>query len=192
MLDIKLAEVLAKTDSPLKEKATVTEAIKDVKVLDAPIAKHVEVRERTGLFVDNPTVDGVSAWIKEVNPNFDPFDIESPYNSNCGACARVVYERLNGNDAFCASAHNIPTDAEMEQQLGKKFVSMSPDEIERRLLAAGDGAHAVIGVDRAFGPGHWFNAACLEGRVVAIDGQSGEVREWPPDYGNVINWEMSV
>jgi len=60
------------------------------------------------------------------------------------------------------------------------------------VLEAGDGAHAVIGVDREYGPGHWFNAACLEGKVVAIDGQSGEVLDWPPDYGHVVNWEMSV
>ena len=71
-------------------------------------------------------------------------------------------------------------------------VSMSPAEIERRLLEQGDGAHAIIGIDRAEGPGHWFNAACIDGRVVAIDGQTGEITEWPPDYGNVVNWEMSI
>ena len=71
-------------------------------------------------------------------------------------------------------------------------VSMSPYEIEQRLLSEGDGAHAIIGIDRAQGAGHWFNAACLNGKVVAIDGQSGEVMDWPPDYGDVVNWEMSV
>ena len=80
----------------------------------------------------------------------------------------------------------------MEKLLGKRIVSMSPEEIEKKLLEAGDGAYAVIGVDREYGPGHWFNAACLEGKVVAIDGQSGEVLDWPPDYGYVVNWEMNV
>ena len=121
-----------------------------------------------------------------------PFDVKSPYNVNCGACAYVVYERLNGNDATCASANNIPTNSEMENLLGKRIVSMRPEEIEKKLLAAGERAHAVIGVDREYGPGHWFNAACIEGRVVAIDGQSGEIFDWPPDYGHVVNWEMSV
>lgn len=60
-------------------------------------------------------------------------------------CAYVVHERLNGIDATCASANNILTDAEMEELLGKRIVSMSPEEIEKKLLEAGDGAHAVIG-----------------------------------------------
>ena len=69
---------------------------------------------------------------------------------------------------------------------------MSPSEIEQRLLEQGDGSHAIIGVDRAEGPGHWFNAACMNGKVVAIDGQTGEITDWPLDYGNVVNWEMSI
>lgn len=192
MLDFNIEETLSKMESPLKEKATLIDGIRENKDLDSPIAKFVEVKERTGRFSENPTIEGVRSWIKEINPNYDPYDMESPYNVNCGACAYVVHERLNGNDATCASANNIPTDAEMEELLGKRIVSMSPEEIEKKLLEAGDGAHAVIGVDREYGPGHWFNAACLEGRVVAIDGQSGEVLDWTPDYGHVVNWEMSV
>ena len=160
--------------------------------LDAPIAKSVDIKWKEGKFSDTPTIEGIASWIKEVNPNYNPFDIDSAYSFNCGACAYVVHERLNGNDAVCASANNIPTDSEMERLLGKKIVSMSPQDIEKRLLEQGEGAHAVIGVDRAHGPGHWFNAACIEGRIVAIDGQSGEILDWPPDYGDVINWEMSV
>ena len=166
--------------------------IEATKELDAPIAKLVDIQEKTGRFTENPTIEDVAKWVKEINPNYNPFDIESPYNVNCGACAYVVYQRLNGIDATCASAHNIPFDSDMEALIGKKLVSMSPQEIEKRLLDKGNGAHAIIGVDREFGPGHWFNAACIEGRVVAIDGQSGEVLGWPPDYGNVVNWEMSV
>jgi hypothetical protein len=91
-----------------------------------------------------------------------------------------------------ATANNINYNSEMEALTGMEQVSMSPDEIEMRLLAEGDGAHAIIGIDRAQGPGHWFNAACIDGRVVAIDGQSGDICEWPPDYGDVVNWEMSI
>ena len=32
----------------------------------------------------------------------------------------------------------------------------------------------------------------VDGKVVAIDGQTGEILDWPPDYGDVVNWEMSV
>lgn len=192
MLDFNIEKTLSRMESSLQEEVSLMNGIHEIKDLDSPIAKYVEFKERTGRFSENPTIEGVKSWIKEINPNHDPYDMESPYNVNCGACAYVVYERLNGNDATCASANNISTDAEMEKLLGKRIVSMSPEEIEKKLLEAGDGAYAVIGVDREYGPGHWFNAACLEGKVVAIDGQSGEVLDWPPDYGYVVNWEMNV
>ena len=123
---------------------------------------------------------------------FDEFDPESPFCNNCGSCAFAVYQRLEGISDCCATANNINYNSEMEALTGMEQVSMSPDEIEMRLLAEGDGAHAIIGIDRAQGPGHWFNAACIDGRVVAIDGQSGDICEWPPDYGDVVNWEMSI
>ena len=140
-----------------------------------------------------PDLENVSGWLGEVNPNFDPFDLDSPYCNNCGSCAYAVYQRLEGisNDS-CASAENIGYNDEMEALTGMEQVPMSPAEIEERLLEQGDGAHAIIGIDRAEGPGHWFNAACLDGKVVAIDGQSGEIVDWPPDYGDVVNWEMSI
>ncbi len=131
-------------------------------------------------------------WIKEINPNFDPFDWESPFNNNCGSCAYAVYRRLEGDTDIVATAENIGYNSQMEALTGMEQVSMSPEEIENRLLEQGDGAHAIIGIDRAEGPGHWFNAACIDGKVVTIDGQSGEISDWPPDYGNVVNWEMSI
>ena len=75
---------------------------------------------------------------------------------------------------------------------GHLHANFKLSEDETLYLAQGDGAHAIIGIDRAEGPGHWFNAACIDGKVVAIDGQTGEIRDWPPDYGDVVNWEMSV
>lgn len=35
---------------------------------------------------------------------------------------------------------------------------MSPIEIESYLLDKEPGAHGIVGVDRAEGSGHWFNA----------------------------------
>lgn len=137
-------------------------------------------------------IDELGTWLEEINPNFDPFDIDSPYCNNCGACAYAVYQRLEGNSNICATAENIGYNDEMEALTGMEQISMSPAEIEARLLEQGDGSHAIIGIDRLIGPGHWFNAANIGGKVVAIDGQTGEINDWPPDYGNVINWEMSV
>ena len=134
----------------------------------------------------------VENWLSDVNPNYDPNDIDSPYCNNCGSCAYAVNQRLEGNTDITATAENIGYDSEMEALTGMDMVSMSPDDIRDRLLAEGDGAHAIIGIDRAEGCGHWFNAACIDGKVVAIDGQSGEILDWPPDYGDVVNWEMSV
>ncbi len=132
-------------------------------------------------------------WLTDINPNYDPFDYESPYSNNCGSCSLAVYQRLEGiDDSSVASAENIGYNHEMNAITGMEQVSMSPSEIEQRLLEQGDGSHAIIGVDRAEGPGHWFNAACMNGKVVAIDGQTGEITDWPPDYGNVVNWEMSI
>lgn len=141
---------------------------------------------------DNLHLSDLSEWIGEINPNFDEFDIESPYCNNCGSCAFAVYQRLEGNPDACATADNIGYNSQMTALTGMEQVSMTPEEIEARLLDAGNGAHAIIGIDRAEGPGHWFNAACIDGKVVAIDGQSGEVFPWPPDYGDVVNWEMSL
>ena len=134
----------------------------------------------------------LSNWLGDINPNFDEFEIDSPYCNNCGSCAYAVYQRLEGSNDACASADNIPYNSDMTALTGMEQVSMSPEEIKNRLLAEGDGAHAIIGIDRAEGCGHWFNAACIDGKVVAIDGQTGEVTDWPPDYGDVVNWEMSI
>ena len=142
---------------------------------------------------DISPIKDIDNWLGDINPNFDEFDTDSPYCNNCGSCAYAVWKRLEGDNDICASADNIGYNDEMEALTGMEQVSMSPDEIENNLLAQGDGAHAIIGIDRAEGrPGHWFNAACIDGKVVAIDGQSGEILDWPPDYGDVVNWEMSV
>lgn len=161
-------------------------------ILDAYPAERLDdyFPEDTG--GDTQDMSKVSEWLGEINPNFDPFDTESPYCNNCGSCAYAVYQRLEGDSDICATEQNIGYNSEMEALTGMEQVSMSPEEIQSRLLAEGDGAHAIIGIDRAEGPGHWFNAACVDGKVVAIDGQSGEIMDWPPDYGDVVNWEMSV
>lgn len=191
--DFTFGEGVFATETLLKEKVGQMELIRDAGEADKPIVNYVELKKAaTCERCSETTIEGVSSWIKDINPGYDPFNIESPYNVNCGACAYAVYQRMNGNTEIKACEENIGSDALMENVLGMKFVSMSPKEIEECLLEQGDGAHAVIGVDRAAGSGHWFNAACLDGKVVAIDGQSGEIHEWPPDYGNVVNWEIAL
>lgn len=132
-------------------------------------------------------------WLGDINPNYDELDYDSPYSNNCGSCAYAVWNRLNGIDNdMCATAENIGYNSDMEALTGMEQVSMSPEDIENTLLSQGEGANAIIGIDRSEGFGHWFNAACVDGKVIAIDGQTGEVSDWPPDYGDVVNWEMSI
>lgn len=131
--------------------------------------------------------------LKEINPNFDENDINSPYCNNCGSCALATYQRINGlNTDAVASADNIGYVADMEALTGMKQVPMTPEDIERNLLEQGDGANAIIGIDRVTGSGHWFNAVNIGGKVYAVDAQDGTMRPWPPDYGDVRNWDMSV
>lgn len=139
-----------------------------------------------------PQIEDISGWIKDINPNYDPFDADSPYSNNCGSCAFAIAQRLDGIEAITATSENIGTIQEMNKLTGMEQMSMTPDEIERYLIEKGPGTHGIVGIDRDVGPGHWFNAYYDGHKVVAIDGQTGEINDWPPDYGNVINWDISM
>jgi hypothetical protein len=146
------------------------------------------VENSTGMKM--PTIGEVHEWLNEINPNYDPY--KPAYCMNCGSCALAVYERLSGKTDAVASPHTL-SDAEMEKATGKRLVEMSPGEIVDKLKEQGPGSFAVIGIDRFFGPGHWFVAYCPDGKhTYALDGQTGEIRGWPPDYGNIRDWEMTV
>lgn len=161
--------------------------ITDAAATDAQIPQDVQTLDN----IDAAAAD-VNDWISEINPNFDPYDLDSAYDNNCGSCAFAVYQRFEGNTDIVASAENIATIEEMNALTGMEQVTMTPEEIQQTLLDQGNGAHAIIGIDRADGPGHWFNAANIDGKVVTIDGQTGEISDWPPDYGDVTNWDMSM
>lgn len=141
--------------------------------------------------VSQQSIDDVGGWLSDVNPKFDPWDVDSPYSSNCGSCALAVENRLNGNSDSVATDSTLSIE-EMEQQTGMEQVSMQPDEIEQYLISQGPGSHAIIGIDRSEGPGHWFNAYYDGEKVYALDGQTGTTEGWPPDYGDVVNWDVSV
>lgn len=137
-------------------------------------------------------IDEIEEWIDDINPNYNPYDLNENYENNCGSCSFAVFNRLEGNDNVTATENNIGYNEQMEDITGLTQESMSPTEIEDYLTDLGAGAHGIVGIDRAQGPGHWFNAYFDGEEVYAIDGQTGEVQNWPPDYGNVVNWELSV
>ncbi len=51
----------------------------------------LEVENLEGITEVRP-IDEIGTWLKEINPNFDAFDIDSPYCHNCGSCAYAVYQ----------------------------------------------------------------------------------------------------
>lgn len=135
------------------------------------------------------TIEDIRRWLPEINPHYDPYDIE--YCSNCGSCALAVFKRLQGDSNATADNRTLSI-PEMEAATGRRQVQMSPEEIKETLIGRGPGSCAIVGIDRESGPGHWFCAYSPDGRrVYALDGQTGEVLDWPPDYGDVRNWDMS-
>ena len=141
---------------------------------------------------DSAGIENIQGWLGDINPNYDPFDLDSAFDNNCGSCAFAVEQRLDGDANIVATEKNIDTASEMNEITGMKQVSMSPDEIKEHLISQGPGSHGIVGIDRAEGPGHWFNAYYDGEQVIAIDGQTGTVQDWPPDYGDITNWDISV
>ncbi|MCL2654933.1 MAG: toxin glutamine deamidase domain-containing protein [Coriobacteriia bacterium] len=138
------------------------------------------------------SLEDIGGWISDINPNFDPFDLDSVYDNNCGSCAFAVEQQLEGNTDAVAEPKVIGTIEEMNALTGKEQISMGPEEIKDYLIEQGPGSHGVVGIDRVDSYGHWFNAYYDGDRVVALDGQTGEIQDWPPDYGQVKNWDFSI
>ena len=131
-------------------------------------------------------LDEISSWIKEINPRYSPF---SPYGANCGTCAFYVHERINGNNLGEAGPVNIArTDPQMESLTGLSCQYMSVGDIENVLRSRGPGSDLIVGINRANGAGHWFNAFYDGEKIYTLDGQTGKIMDWPHDYGNVTEW----
>ncbi len=117
-------------------------------------------------------------------------EVASGYSSNCGSCSVSVHDGLEGNPVTPAGPSTLDIPG-MEAAIGRPQVTMQPDEIADELIAGGPGSHGVVGIDRAHGPGHWFNAYYDGTRVHAVDGQTGQIIDWPPSYG-AVNWDVAI
>lgn len=141
-------------------------------------------------------INNISSWLGDINPRYyDPFlpPDSSPYHVNCGSCAFAVDQRLDGNQMAVASHINIGTDAEMEAWTGKHCTYMKVSEIEHILISRGAGSHLIVGINRTLPSGrsisgHWFNAVYDGSKIYTVDGQSGEIMDWPHDYGYISDW----
>ncbi len=141
-------------------------------------------------------MEEISSWIKEINPNYNPFLPPKlhAYNRNCGACAFAVETRLSGGDPLVAGRKNIRTDEGMEEATGKQCVYMPAEEIARTLRSMGPKSHLIVGINRRpnlFGQpqsGHWFNAFYDGEKIYVVDGQCGKIFDWPHNYGGISEW----
>lgn len=144
------------------------------------------------------SVEQVASWLVDINPHYHDLGIppweENLYHNNCGSCAFAVENRFLGNSEIVATSTNIGTDAGMEQATGKKCVYMSVNDIENKLKEMNPGAHLIVGINRKrtiLGTpqsGHWFNAYYDGQKIYTVDGQIGQILEWPYDYGDVSEW----
>ena len=144
------------------------------------------------------TLEQISSWLTEINPHYYDSDIppwqDNPYHSNCGSCTLAVEKHFLGDTNAVASDINIRTDAAMEAATGKTCTYMSIGDIENILKERGSGSHLIVGINRKPAlfiipqKGHWFNAYYDGKEIYTIDGQTGEIMEWPHDYGSVSEW----
>lgn len=130
----------------------------------------------------------IQSWVSDINPNPNN---DPRRHVNCGKCAAAVFERLNGSNSAVAGLGTYSI-SEMNTITGRTQTPMGPSDIENYLRTQGAGSHVVVGVDRANGAGHWFNAFFDGHQVYTIEGQGGEINGWPPDYGNVVHWDASI
>jgi hypothetical protein len=128
-------------------------------------------------------------WVALVNPErSDPRRMV-----NCADCARAVQRTFDGDPTTAAALHpdglplrsvDGPVAGEApeytEQWSADRAQPMDYDEIAAAVRSSG-GSAIVFG----YGPegGHAFNAVLDEsGEVRWVDGQLGEVGDWPPRY----------
>lgn len=111
---------------------------------------------------------------------------ERPINHAASAVA-VLLARMGGQETGTATPTG-PDEAGLAALAGAPFEQTTPDEIAARLGERAAGAYAVVGVDRAHGPGHWYVAYRTEDGVQAIDPIANAVTAWPPAAADAVRW----
>jgi Papain fold toxin 1, glutamine deamidase len=148
--------------------------------------------------------DDIKKWLPGVNPKYNGKPT-SPYSNNCGKCSEAVFNNLDRNPKYTGKVNKAQKGTyetpEMEHRTGLPQHPMgNPNDpgstaysdIERTLIDGGAGSHAVVGIDRASGPGHWFNAHYDGTNVHVIDGQDGTISHWPPMDPDVNNCDVAI
>jgi hypothetical protein len=118
-------------------------------------------------------------WLKDIYPGRDQPGIKT----NCGECARAVDNTWHGTPTGAAGTRNRmlgePTTF-MAEWADTASTPASMADVGHRLRELGPGSSAVVGFDKRNDIGHWFNAVNHAGTILAVDGQSAKLEEWPP------------
>jgi hypothetical protein len=138
------------------------------------------------------SIEEIDAALNSINPNFDWSDPSNGYATNCGHTSSNLNDFLNGSPSAEAPGGSTLDTPQMEARTGNPQTPMTPDAIEATLRAMGPGSHAVIGIDRSTGDGHWFNAYFDGDQVWTLDAQTGDRSPWPPDEPNATLWDASI
>src|SRR5690606_26195822 len=104
------------------------------------------------------TTEQIDAALQTINPNFDPFELDNGFATNCGHTSSILNDVLNGQPVREAPGGSTLSLQQMADATGRPQAQATPAQIEATLRAAGAGSHCVVGIDRSSGPGHWFNA----------------------------------
>jgi hypothetical protein len=122
--------------------------------------------------------------LRDVNPG--------GFNDNCVACSNASREIVGGGLPAQAGDTGFAGFPEIEGPNGSFANEMSFQDMERQLLAAGDGTDAGVVVQPpGGGPGHAFNAINRQGQVVWFDTQATVARttaEIVSRFGRWTSW----
>ncbi|WP_241249127.1 DNA/RNA non-specific endonuclease [Agrococcus sp. KRD186] len=136
------------------------------------------------------TLAEIDDALAKINPKYDMNDPLSPYGVNCGNTSSNLFDALNGKPVAEAGTGTLSI-PEMEARTGLPQTALTPTQIADSLRDMGAGSHVVVGIDRASGDGHWFNAFFDGTDVWALDAQTGTRSPWPPDMG-AVHWDVSI
>ncbi|WP_394552986.1 glycohydrolase toxin TNT-related protein [Agromyces sp. MMS24-JH15] len=141
--------------------------------------------------ISERSIAEIDQALGQINPHYDPSDPMNGYATNCGNTSSNLFDFLNGNATTEASTGTLGI-PEMEARTNLPQTALTSAQIESSLRAQGAGSHVVVGIDRAVGDGHWFNAYFDGTTVWALDAQTGTRTPWPPHEPTATVWDASI
>ncbi|MFV0524714.1 MAG: toxin glutamine deamidase domain-containing protein [Acidimicrobiales bacterium] len=133
-----------------------------------------------------------ATWIDDVN---HPGKGTPGRSQNCVDCTRAVEANWRGQDAVAAPIRPERTGVSLsylEDWAGGMAEATDVAAIQTRLQELGPGSSAMVAAAWSDNSGHAFSAMNVNGEVLWVDGQSGIVAAWPPDYPSAAVGHVAV